>query len=147
LIERKPEMSSILEQLNRKNGSDKKSKEEVEDMDPERRHTIGKGNKGQKARTGGRSLFGLKAGRHHLLKESLYQRFCEQNKTEIITLNLSKLEAFLNSEKNIDIDKLKKLGVINKNQQYEYVKILGRGEINNAVKFKGFLYSLRQKRR
>ena len=98
--------------------------------------TCGRGQKGQKARSGV-SINGFEGGQNPLYMRLPKRGFNNKNfRTEYAELNLSQLQAAvdkkkLDAQKEITIDTLKKAGLVRKNRKN--VKILGRGELKASL--------------
>ncbi len=140
-------MSNLLGELTRNKGLSGKGKRRGRGYGSGKGgHTIGKGNKGQKARTGGKIPVWFEGGQTPLVKRIPYARgFINHNAVNVYSLNLSALENLLKTEKTINVDILNKSGIIRSGSNFKYVKILGRGEIKTAVTFTGFTYSAKAK--
>jgi large subunit ribosomal protein L15 len=140
-------VSNILSELRKKKGEVKDAKRRGRGYGSGKGgHTIGKGNKGQKARSGGKIPIWFEGGQTPFVKRIPYARgFVNHNSKDVTSLNIFEMMNVIKTEKSINPDILKKYGVIGQNIRYDYVKILGRGEIKTAVNFTGFLYSAKAK--
>ena len=105
-------------------------------------HASGKGNKGQKARTGGKEKLWFEGGQTPLIKRMPYSRgFKNHDSTQIYAINLYSIEKLFEKNNEIDREILFKNGLLKKNATESEIKILGKGKINKKIIFKGFLYS------
>ena len=96
-------------------------------------HASGRGSKGQNSRSGGKRNIYFEGGQTPLIKRIPFKGgFRNPAKKNIFGINLSDIKDILESEKKITPDLFKK---------QERVKILGRGQVNKKIEFKGFLYS------
>lgn len=104
-------------------------------------HTSGRGNKGQKARTGNTIPSFFEGGQISIIKR-MPQKRGKGNSTvskKGTTINLKRLKGFKAGD-TITPDTLVKKLVIRANKN-EKPKILGDGEISEKLNFRGFLYS------
>ena len=92
--------------------------------------TAGKGHKGQKARSGAPRI-GFEGGQMPLYRRLPKRGFKNINTVEIITVNVSRLEAFDNGA-TVDVDALLEKGIISNPK--DGVKILGNGEAQRSGK-------------
>lgn len=99
-------------------------------------HTVGRGQKGQKARTKVHILF-----EGYKVKKSLIRRLpmqrgkdkFKQQTTRPIVVNLEALD-ILDANTNVNIETLAKAGIINKMDATVYgVKILGKGKLTKKL--------------
>jgi large subunit ribosomal protein L15 len=96
--------------------------------------TSGKGDKGQKARSGGSLRLGFEGGQMPLIRRIPKRGFNNAAFTiDFAPVNLSKLEKFT-FEGVIDEAALRKVGLVN--GTWDGVKILGDGEITKKLSFK-----------
>jgi large subunit ribosomal protein L15 len=98
-------------------------------------HTAGKGEKGQKSRSGYSRRPGFEGGQMPLVRRMPKRGFTNIFKTEYATVNVSQL-ADLGSE--IDPDLLRERGLVRAGKP---VKVLGDGEIKTAVQVKADKFS------
>ncbi len=91
--------------------------------------TAGKGHKGQKARSGAPRV-GFEGGQMPLYRRIPKRGFKNRNTKEIVTLNISVLEAFDNGA-TVNVESLIEAGII-KNPK-DGVKILGNGELTKKL--------------
>ncbi|MCR5635507.1 MAG: 50S ribosomal protein L15 [Lachnospiraceae bacterium] len=99
--------------------------------------TAGKGHKGQKARSGAPRI-GFEGGQMPLYRRLPKRGFKNINTAEIITVNVSKLEAFDNGA-TVDVDALLEKGIISNPK--DGVKILGNGELTKKLNVKANAFS------
>ena len=98
-------------------------------------HTVGRGQKGQKARSKVHVIFeGVKMKKSQIKRLPLRRgkgKFKAKNKPIIVNVNLLNL---LPSSSNVDIDLLTKSGIVDAKQAVDFgVKILGDGEIKKKL--------------
>ena len=106
--------------------------------------TAGKGQKGQKARSGGGVRLGFEGGQMPLFRRLPKRGFKNINTKEIVAINLSALERFEDGS-DVTVDTLLENGVIKK--AADGVKILGNGELTKKlnVKVNAFSASAKEK--
>ncbi len=106
--------------------------------------TAGKGQKGQKARSGGGVRLGFEGGQMPLFRRIPKRGFKNINTKNIIAINVSELERFENGTE-VTVDTLLEFGVISKTG--DGVKILGNGELTKKldVKVNAFSASAKEK--
>ena len=95
--------------------------------------TAGKGQKGQKARSGGGVRLGFEGGQMPLFRRLPKRGFKNINTKEIVAINLSALERFEDGS-DVTVDTLLENGVIKK--AADGVKILGNGELTKKLNVK-----------
>lgn len=100
--------------------------------------TAGKGQKGQKARSGGGVRLGFEGGQMPLFRRLPKRGFKNINTKEIVAINLSALERFEDGS-DVTVDTLLENGVIKK--AADGVKILGNGELTKKLNVKVSAYS------
>lgn len=96
-------------------------------------HTVGRGHKGQKSRTGYKEKFWFEGGQMPLQRRIPKFGFNNRFRTEYVALNVDSIEAFIEKGKlgtEITLDNLREAGIVGKNER---VKLLGRGEIESKV--------------
>lgn len=105
--------------------------------------TAGKGHKGQKARSGAPRP-GFEGGQMPLYRRLPKRGFTNRNTKEIVSINVSVLEAFDNGT-TVDVETLIAKGII-KNPR-DGVKILGNGKLTKKldVKVNAFSASAKEK--
>ena len=99
--------------------------------------TAGKGNKGQKARSGAPRL-GFEGGQMPLYRRIPKRGFKNRNRLEIVAINISALEKFDNGA-DVTVDTLIESGIV-KNPK-DGVKILGNGELTKKLNVKANAFS------
>jgi large subunit ribosomal protein L15 len=103
-------------------------------------HTVGRGTKGQKSRTGHKSLEFFEGGNVAFFRRMpKYKGFNQSRKIENAAVNLDVLEKSFKSEEIVSIDSLKEKGIVKKNSQN--VKILGKGELKKKLVVEGIAVS------
>ena len=91
-----------------------------------------KGNKGQKARSGGGTRVGFEGGQMPLHRRLPKRGFNNINfKTKVEVVNLAQIEKAFNDGDTVTEDALRKAGLINR--ACEVVKVLGQGELTKKV--------------
>lgn len=95
--------------------------------------TAGKGQKGQKSRSGGGVRPGFEGGQMPLYRRIPKRGFTNRNSKDIIGINVDVLERFDNGA-TVTVDTLMEAGVI-KNPR-DGVKILGNGELTKKLDVK-----------
>ena len=100
--------------------------------------TSGRGQKGQKSRSGGLPRPGFEGGQMPLYRRIPKRGFTNYNHLEIIGVNVSELDVFENGTE-ITVDELIKAGIV-KNPR-DGVKLLGNGEISKKLTVKLNAYS------
>ena len=91
--------------------------------------TAGKGHKGQKARSGAPRP-GFEGGQMPLFRRLPKRGFTDRNSKEIVSVNVDRLERFLDGEE-VTVQKLMDAGII-KNPR-DGVKILGNGDLTKKL--------------
>ena len=106
--------------------------------------TAGRGQKGQKSRSGGKVRVGFEGGQMPLYRRIPKRGFTNRNTKEIVAINVSALECFDNGA-TVDVNALVEAGII-KNPR-DGVKILGNGELTKKldVKVDAFSASAKEK--
>ena len=100
--------------------------------------TAGRGQKGQKARTGGHSAPGFEGGQMPLYRRLPKRGFHNRNTKEIVAIDLDYLERFDNGAE-VSVDSLKESGIV-KNPR-DGVKILGSGKLTKKLTVKANAFS------
>ncbi|MCT4574726.1 MAG: 50S ribosomal protein L15 [Alphaproteobacteria bacterium] len=95
-------------------------------------HTVGKGQKGQKSRSGV-SINGFEGGQTNMFRRLAKRGFSPINRTRYAVVNLTVLQDFVDRKKikdgaKLDAKALKEAGIINKLENGG-VKILAKGEL------------------
>jgi large subunit ribosomal protein L15 len=103
-------------------------------------HTVGRGSKGQKSRTGHKSLEFFEGGNVAFFRRMpKYKGFNQSRKIENDAVNVNTLEKEFKAGEVVSVDTLKEKGIIKKNSQG--VKILGKGEIKIKINIEGVAVS------
>ena len=103
-------------------------------------HTTGRGQKGQKSRSGFNLPVGFEGGQVPLFRKMPKSKgFVNAHRRRAVNLDLSDLAKFKDNEK-VTPEILSKKGVI-KNIENAKIKILGDGEIATKLTLQGFSYS------
>lgn len=103
--------------------------------------TAGRGHKGAKSRSGYSRKIGFEGGQMPLQRRVPKFGFKNRNRIEYKPLNVSDIQKLVDEKKineTVDLDILKNLGIIKKN---DLVKILGDGEINSKLKVSAHKFS------
>ncbi len=100
--------------------------------------TSGRGQKGQKSRSGGGTRPGFEGGQMPLYRRIPKRGFINYNHLEIIGINVSALNIFEDGTE-VTVEELIKVGLV-KNPR-DGVKILGDGEITKKLTVKGLLFT------
>lgn len=100
--------------------------------------TAGKGHKGQNARSGGGVKPGFEGGQMPLQRRLPKRGFTSLNKKDYALVNLQDLAAF-EAGSVVDLEVLTKTGLIGAVK--DGVKILGTGELTNALTIKAHKFS------
>ena len=129
-------MPLTLSNLKPKKGS-KKGKKRV-GRGGKRGTYSGRGQKGQRARSGGKKglkLKGFKSLMHNIPK----LRGFKSRKKKMAVINLEDLEKKFNQGETIDLQKLKEIGLIKKSEKR--VKILAKGKLTKKLTVKAHAFS------
>ncbi|HAM37660.1 MAG: 50S ribosomal protein L15 [candidate division WS6 bacterium GW2011_GWC2_36_7] len=103
-------------------------------------HTVGRGSKGQKSRTGHKSLVFFEGGNVAFFRRMpKYKGFNQSRKIENDAVNVNTLEKEFKAGEIVSVETLKEKGIIKKNSQG--VKILGKGEIKIKINIDGVAVS------
>ena len=100
--------------------------------------TAGRGQKGQKARSGGHSAPGFEGGQMPLYRRLPKRGFHNRNTKEIVAIDLDYLERSDNGAE-VSVDSLKESGIV-KNPR-DGVKILGSGKLTKKLTVKANAFS------
>ena len=92
--------------------------------------TAGRGQKGQKSRSGGKIRVGFEGGQMPLFRRLPKRGFTCINSKKIIALNLSDLDRF-EADSVVTIDTLMEAGLVK--NSFDGVKILANGELNKKL--------------
>jgi len=98
--------------------------------------TAGRGQKGQKARSGGSIPAGFEGGQMPLHRRIPKRGFTSRNRVEYQTVNLYQLEGF---EGEVTPQSLKAAGLVRSSKKL--VKILGSGELGGALNITAHAFS------
>lgn len=97
--------------------------------------TSGRGMNGQMSRAGGGKRAGFEGGQTPLARRlPKLPGFNNVNRCEYTPVNVARLEAKYKSGETVDVDSLKKYGIIKSTN--EVVKILGSGDIKKSLTVK-----------
>ena len=103
-------------------------------------HTVGRGTKGQKSRTGHKSLVFFEGGNVAFFRRMpKYKGFNQSRKIENSPVNVEVLAKNFKDGDVVSTDVLKEKGIVKKNS--EAVKILGKGEITIKLNINGIAVS------
>ena len=102
-------------------------------------HTVGKGTKGQKSRSGGQTRPGFEGGQVPLYKQLPKYRGFTARSGKPKGINLSDLEAKFEDGASVTIKALRAAGLLRSTEQE--AKILGNGEIKKKLTIKGITLS------
>ena len=103
-------------------------------------HTVGRGQKGQKSRSGHKSMALFEGGNLPFYKKTpKYRGFKKPNQVKYQAVNLFEIEKFFKSGDEITIESLKEKGLVRK--RGDNVKILGYGELKKKITLKGLKIS------
>lgn len=107
--------------------------------------TSGRGQKGQKSRSGGSVHPRFEGGQTPLFRRLPKQGFRNRNAKRVAVVNVRDLERVFEDGATVDVETLSEQGLIK--GQFDEVKILGDGELNMALTVKAhkFSSSARQK--
>ena len=123
-------MSDTLSRLSPPAGSRKKSKRVGRGPGSSLGKTCGRGQKGQKSRSGGGVPRGFEGGQMPLQRRLPKRGFNNPFRTEWTTVNVSRLEVF-KSGAVVDVEALLSNGIISK--VGDGVKILGKGNLSRKL--------------
>ena len=101
--------------------------------------TSGRGEKGQKARSGASIKPWFEGGQTPLFKRLPKRGFTNINRKEFAVVNLGDINNKFEAGSVIDVEALKQAGLVKK--EYEGVKILSNGELTKAVTIKAQKFS------
>lgn len=96
--------------------------------------TSGKGQKGQKSRSGGSIRPGFEGGQMPLQRRVPKRGFNNIFRKNIVAINVSKLEAKFDNGAVVDVNALKEAGIVK--NSFDGVKILGNGELTKSLTVK-----------
>ncbi len=101
--------------------------------------TAGRGTKGQNARSGGGVRPGYEGGQTPLFKRLPKRGFTNIHAHEYAIVNLDDLNNKFEAGSVVDLEALKKVGLVKK--EYEGVKVLGNGELDKPLTVKAKKFS------
>ncbi len=104
-------------------------------------HTVGRGHKGQRSRSGFKEKFWFEGGQMPLQRRIPKFGFKNPFRKEYVALNVETVEQFVQAGKlnsAISVEDLRNAGLIGKN---DLVKLLGRGEIEQKVEIEVHAFS------
>ncbi|MFH1547190.1 MAG: 50S ribosomal protein L15 [bacterium] len=98
-------------------------------------HTVGKGQKGQKSRSGGKTKLGFEGGKVPLFRKlPKFRGFRNPTRVEYQVINFADLEKNFKIGEEVSVKILREKGMIRK--KTKDVKILGKGKLTKKLKFK-----------
>ena len=130
---------NILSQLKPSPGSVKKRKRIGRGTGSGLGKTSGKGNKGQKSRSGPKIAPSFEGGQMPLNRRLPKRGFTNTFKKQIATLNLDDLDRMAHEQSEVNVQTWVAEGRIKKAK--DGVKILGRGELSRALTVRAHLFS------
>lgn len=99
-------------------------------------HTVGRGQKGQKSRSGHKSTVFFEGGNVPFFRRMpKFKGFKTYNREANQTVNVGTMDEFFKNGEVVSLETLKEKGIIKK--KTNNVKILGEGEIKNKVSVEG----------
>jgi large subunit ribosomal protein L15 len=103
-------------------------------------HTVGRGTKGQKSRSGHKSLVAFEGGNVPFYRRMpKYNGFKSKSNIKTQVINIDTVAENFKSGDKVTPEILKEKGLVKKNSTE--IKILGRGEISKKVSIEGILMS------
>ncbi len=103
-------------------------------------HTVGRGQKGQKSRTGHKSTIGFEGGNVPFFRRMpKYKGFRNKNKIEAQIVNIKDLQKNFKNKDIVTFTSLREKGLVR--AKPEYVKILSDGELDVALVIEGIKLS------
>lgn len=103
-------------------------------------HTVGRGTKGQKSRSGHKSLVAFEGGDVPFFRRMpKLKGFKSRSKINTQVINIGTISKNFKSGEKITVEKLKERGFIRKGAQE--VKVLGKGEITKKISIEGIKMS------
>lgn len=95
-------------------------------------HTVGRGTKGQKSRSGHKSLQFFEGGNVPFFRRMpKYKGFNNKFKVEVAVVSIGTLDKYFESGETVTAEVLKERGIVRKNAKK--VKILGNGETKKKL--------------
>lgn len=101
--------------------------------------TSGRGEKGQKARSGGNVHPRFEGGQMPLFRRLPKHGFRNWNAKEVAVVNVRDLQNSFDDDQVVDVDTLRQEGLVK--GQFDEVKILGDGELSKALTVKAHKFS------
>lgn len=98
-------------------------------------HTVGRGTKGQKSRTGGKIRPGFAGGQTPLYKALPQYHGFSPRENKPVVVNLEQLEAKFKSGDRVTLKTLRAAGILKASE--DSIKILGYGEITKKLTVSG----------
>ena len=99
-------------------------------------HTVGRGTKGQKSRSGHKSTLFFEGGNVPFFRRiPKYRGFNKPDKVEYDAVNVGTLNEEFKASEEVSLETLKEKGLIRKRSSH--VKILGSGDISKKLKIVG----------
>lgn len=99
-------------------------------------HTVGRGMKGQKSRSGHKSTVFFEGGnRPFLSRMPKYPGFKNLSKIDYAAINLETIDKLFKSGETVSLESLKEKGLVRKRDSH--AKILGNGDISKKINIKG----------
>ncbi|MGI5897733.1 MAG: 50S ribosomal protein L15 [Candidatus Dojkabacteria bacterium] len=99
-------------------------------------HTVGRGTKGQKSRSGHKSLQFFEGGNVPFFRRMpKYKGFNRKFKEEASAVNVGTLEKYFESGDTVSPENLKSKGIVKKNSKK--IKILGNGDLKKKLTIEG----------
>jgi large subunit ribosomal protein L15 len=103
-------------------------------------HTVGRGTKGQKSRSGHKSLVAFEGGNVPFFRRiRKLKGFKSRSKINTQVMNVETISEKFKSGETVTLEKLKERGFVRKNAQE--VKVLGKGEITKKITVEGLKIS------
>jgi large subunit ribosomal protein L15 len=127
-----------LNELSPANGSNKPKKRLGRGIGTGHGKTSGRGHKGQKSRSGSKSMKGFEGGQMTLIRRLPKRGFNNKFATTFQTVNVEDLNQFKEND-TINQQKLKEAGLIRNLR--DRVKILGNGELKKALNIEAHKFS------
>ncbi len=98
-------------------------------------HTVGRGQKGQRSRSGGKTKVGFEGGNVPLYRRlPKFRGFRNPDRVEYQVINFADLEKNFKSGEEVSKKNLMEKGMIRK--KTKNVKVLGKGKLTKKLKFK-----------
>lgn len=104
-------------------------------------HTVGRGTKGQKARTGGKPAIWFEGGQTPLVRRMPFQRgFKNHGKVETLSFNIKDLENVMKKNKKITPEVILNSGLVKSISGIKF-KLLSKGSLPDGITFENFSFS------